>query len=218
MEVKLVVAQGSQAGQEVPIAGRKFFIGRAEDCHLRPHSDLISRHHCVILVEDAFVAVRDFGSKNGTFVNGKRITAEVELKPGDTLKVGQLEFKVLIDVGVGGKKLPKVHSVQEAAVRTAQPPRPQQKAPKDEMDISDWLNDDEGRPMSDTATMDPTQAMGRSGSGSESASAASPSRAEADEEPNREQEDVDSPPARPDANASSRDAAAKGLKHLFRRF
>jgi pSer/pThr/pTyr-binding forkhead associated (FHA) protein len=175
MEVKLVVAQGSQAGQEVPIPGRKFFIGRAEDCHLRPHSDLISRHHCVILVEDAFVAVRDFGSKNGTFVNGQRITSEVELKPGDNLKVGQLEFKVHMDVGVGGKKLPKVHSVQEAAVRTAQPPRPQ-KAAKDDMDVADWLSDDEAHPMSDTATMDPTQAMGKSRSTSENASAASPSR------------------------------------------
>ena len=214
MEVKLVVAQGSQAGQEVPIQGRKFFIGRAEDCHLRPHSDLISRHHCVILVEDAFVALRDFGSKNGTFVNGQRVTAEVELKPGDLLKVGQLEFKVHMDVGVGGKKLPKVHSVQEAAVRTAQPPR-QQKAPKDDMEISDWLSDEE-RPMSDTATMDPTQAMDRARSPSQSASGASPSREDAEEQPNTEEEGTDASSGRPEAN--SRDAATRGLKHLFRHF
>jgi len=214
MEVKLVVTQGSQAGQEVPVPGRKFFIGRAEDCHLRPHSDLISRHHCMILVEDGFIAVRDFGSKNGTFVNGQRITAEVELKPGDHLKVGQLEFELRADVAIGGKKLPKVHSVQEAAARTAQPPRPQKKA-KDDMDVSSWLEDDEASPTSDTATMDPTQTIEKSkqpASGN-----AAPERAA--EQPNREEESEEAPPAsRPDASVSSRDAAAKGLKHLFRHF
>ena len=50
MEVKLVVTNGRHAGREIPIKGPKFFIGRAEDCHLRPGSDLVSRHHCVILV------------------------------------------------------------------------------------------------------------------------------------------------------------------------
>ncbi len=73
MQVKLIVTQGKNAGQEVPVPGPKFFIGRAEDCDLRPQSDLISRHHCALLVEDGYVAVRDFGSKNGTFVNDQRV-------------------------------------------------------------------------------------------------------------------------------------------------
>jgi len=43
MDLKLKVLEGKNAGQEVPVTGKKFFIGRAEDCHLRPGSDLISR-------------------------------------------------------------------------------------------------------------------------------------------------------------------------------
>jgi pSer/pThr/pTyr-binding forkhead associated (FHA) protein len=73
MEVRLKVVGGKNAGHELILAGPKFFIGRAEDCQLRPKSDLVSRHHCVILVEEGFVAIRDFGSKNGTLINGQAV-------------------------------------------------------------------------------------------------------------------------------------------------
>ena len=51
MEVSLKVVVGANAGKELKVPGPKFFIGRAEDCHLRPKSDLISRHHCVLLID-----------------------------------------------------------------------------------------------------------------------------------------------------------------------
>jgi len=144
MDVKLVVANGKNAGQAIPIAGSKFFIGRAEDCHLRPHSDLVSRHHCVILVEDGYVAVRDFGSKNGTYVNDERVELERELKTGDRLTVGQLQFEIQIGVEVGGKKKPAVHTVQEAAARTVQTSVGVE--PQEDIDLSELLGDSETSP------------------------------------------------------------------------
>lgn len=135
MDVKLIVANGKHIGEKIPVSGPKFIVGRSEECQLRPRSDLISRHHCAIVVEDGYVAVRDFGSKNGTFVNGDRIRAEQELKNGDRLTIGQLEFLVELVVNVAGKKKPKVHSVQEAAARTVE------SAGDDELDLADWLND-----------------------------------------------------------------------------
>ncbi|MGE0606191.1 MAG: FHA domain-containing protein [Pirellulales bacterium] len=119
MELKLKVLVGNNAGQEVKIAGPKFFIGRAEDCHLRPRSDLISRHHCVIIVEESLVAVRDFGSKNGTLINGERVRSEQELKTGDKLKVGPLEFEAIVTQSAPAKKRPPVTSIKEAAERAA---------------------------------------------------------------------------------------------------
>ena len=104
MEVKLIVVHGKHAGQEIAIPIRKFFIGRAEDCNLRAHSDLVSRHHCVIVIEEGYVAVRDFQSKNGTFVNGQRITDETALKSGDRLKVGQIELEIQIAAAAAVKK------------------------------------------------------------------------------------------------------------------
>ena len=90
MEVRLKVQVGKNVGQELLVPGPKFFIGRAEDCQLRPRSDLISRHHCVLLVEEGFVAVRDFGSKNGTLVNGSEIPEGqvIPVHPGDLIHVG----------------------------------------------------------------------------------------------------------------------------------
>ena len=135
MDLKLKIVQGKNAGQEVAITGQKFLIGRAEDCHLRPGSDMISRHHCVIVVDQSYVAVRDFGSKNGTYVNNERVAGECELKSGDQLRVGPLEFEISIRQGeLGGKKKPPVHSAKEAAERTAagQP---------DEVDVAQFLDD-----------------------------------------------------------------------------
>ena len=76
MEVQLKVLIGKTAGQKIKVTGPKFFVGRSEDCDLRPRSDLISRHHCAFIVEDAFVALRNFGSKNGSLVNGERVVGE----------------------------------------------------------------------------------------------------------------------------------------------
>ena len=146
MEVKLFVLSGNNAGEEVPVAGPKFYIGRAEDCQLRPRSELVSRHHCVIIVEEAFVAIRDFGSKNGTLVNGEAVRGERELKSGDLLKVGELEFKIQLGVSIGGKKKPKVHSVQEAAARTVE------SSLDDDMDLDKWLSDTDTEPLEPTVT------------------------------------------------------------------
>jgi pSer/pThr/pTyr-binding forkhead associated (FHA) protein len=139
MEVRLKVLVGKSSGQELVVPGPKFFIGRAEDCQLRPRSDLISRHHCAVLVEDNFVAIRDFGSKNGTHVNGERVYGERELKAGDKLTIGPLEFEVNVFTGVSSKKRPKVESVKEAAARTAE------SSVMEQVDVSQWLTDKDQR-------------------------------------------------------------------------
>jgi pSer/pThr/pTyr-binding forkhead associated (FHA) protein len=148
MDLKLKVLEGKNAGQEIAVRGKKFFIGRAEDCHLRPGSDLISRHHCVLLVEDGYVGVRDFGSKNGTFVNDQRVVGERELKPGDRLAIGPLYFEVEIAHGLAGTKRPPVGDIKEAAARTAQV------ASKDPFDVSEWLSVEAEADTNSTVTAD----------------------------------------------------------------
>jgi len=131
--MKLIVLSGDKAGLEVPIAGPRFMIGRAEDCRLRPNSEMISRHHCAILLEDGAAVVRDFGSKNGTFVNDQRVEKQQELKTGDRLRVGPLEFEVRLPADMPANK-PQVDAAQTA--------------PDDaDLDISDWIG--EGVPAGD---------------------------------------------------------------------
>jgi predicted component of type VI protein secretion system len=130
------VVEGKNAGKEIPVHSKKFLIGRAEDCNLRPGSELISRHHCVLLVEDGYLGVRDFGSKNGTFVNQERIVGERELKAGDRLTIGPLQFEIQIAHGLAAKKRPPVSDIKEAAARTAQD------AAADPFDVTQWLSND----------------------------------------------------------------------------
>jgi predicted component of type VI protein secretion system len=129
MDVKLIVVGGKSAGREISVPGPQFLIGRDEECQLRPGSNLVSR-----------AVVRDFGSRNGTFVNDEPVRNERELKTGDHLKVGPLEFEVQLTVGVGGKKKPKVHSIGEAAARTVQSAAYH---PDEDMDIGRLFGEDE---------------------------------------------------------------------------
>ncbi len=140
MEVKLIVQNGKHAGRAIPVSAAKFSIGRAEDCQLRVQSSLISRKHCVILVEEGSASIEDCGSTNGTFLNDERLTERCELHSGDRLRVGMLGLEVQLAVSVEGKRKPKVHSVQEAAARTAA----SVPAVQEELDISGWLGETSG--------------------------------------------------------------------------
>lgn len=134
MELKLKVLGGKSAGQVLPIAPPQFKIGRGAGCHLRPRSDAVAEQQCVIELEPASVRVRDLAANGITTVNGEAVQGVRELKSGDQLKVGPLEFEVQLTTGMASKKAPKVQSVEEAASRLAT-------GRKKELDPSAWLDD-----------------------------------------------------------------------------
>ena len=96
VQLKLIVVGGARSGDEVHVSVPKFIIGRDRDCHLRCNSDVVSRHHCALVVEPNYIAVVDFSSKNGTFVDGERVVREQELHTGSLLAVGPLQFLVQV--------------------------------------------------------------------------------------------------------------------------
>jgi pSer/pThr/pTyr-binding forkhead associated (FHA) protein len=96
MKVQLIVVQGKPEGKTIPLLGPRFKIGRGETCHLRPNSEQVSREHAEFAVGKDGVTVNDLGSRNGTLVNGRAITAPQSLKNGDLVQVGPLTFAVAI--------------------------------------------------------------------------------------------------------------------------
>src|SRR5262249_42335965 len=96
MKVQLVVVRGKPEGKVIPLVGPKFKIGRGETCHLRPNSEQVSREHAEFTITGDAVMVSDLGSRNGTLVNGKALTAEYRLKDRDLVQVGPLTFAVSI--------------------------------------------------------------------------------------------------------------------------
>lgn len=143
MQVVLRVVGGKNDGREIKISVPRFIIGRGDTAHLRPSSDLVSREHCEILVGDGAVTVNDLESRNGTFVNGKQLEESHAAKSGDSLRIGRLQFEVVIDPVKASAKKPKVENVVEAASRTAN-----SKKVSLEDSITDWLmdGDDEDDP------------------------------------------------------------------------
>lgn len=94
---KLQKKQGGSAGLDVKIRGPNFVIGSGPDCSMYCKSRSVSLHHCEIQIGKKRVIVRDLQSEEGTFVNDDPVEKERVLEAGDILRVGRLEFEVVID-------------------------------------------------------------------------------------------------------------------------
>jgi predicted component of type VI protein secretion system len=98
MDARLKILTGPMSGQMIAMPAGKLIIGREDDCHLRSTSEFVSRHHCVLLLDEYTLRIRDLGSQNGTFVNGRRIgRGDLILLHGDAVSVGDLEFHIDCD-------------------------------------------------------------------------------------------------------------------------
>ena len=97
MEAQLRVISGPFAGETISIGDRKFIIGREQDCRFRPDSEFVSRHHCVLLLDEYTLRIRDLGSKNGTYVNGHRISGDMVLSHDDMISLGELTMQVNLE-------------------------------------------------------------------------------------------------------------------------
>jgi len=153
MQVMLKVLSGTHEGKIIPVKDEKFLIGRSDSCQLRPKSESISRKHCVIVQKDGRVLLLDLKSRNGTFINEKQLSPDKAkiLKTGDKMRCGQLEFEILIEVGIANSKQPEVQSIKEAAGRITEQSSLDS---KESIDISSWLAeaDQIDRPGTDLET------------------------------------------------------------------
>jgi pSer/pThr/pTyr-binding forkhead associated (FHA) protein len=104
MKISLVVAQGVHTGKVIPVTAAEFVIGRDPQCQLRPASPAVSKQHCALSARDGKVYLRDCGSTNGTFLNNEQIAGEREVKTGDRLRVGPLEFDLRIEAASPASK------------------------------------------------------------------------------------------------------------------
>ena len=85
----LVVLAGPRVGSLIRLDSAELNIGRSLRAELCLDDDGVSRHHARIRRDDDAVWVEDLESRNGTFVNGVRVTAPVKLEDGDKIHVGR---------------------------------------------------------------------------------------------------------------------------------
>ena len=93
---KLVVLSAGMTGRTQELKVERTTIGRVEDNTFQIAEPSVSSHHCEVLLRGNEVVVRDLNSTNGTFLNGEKI-AESVIKPGQILRLGQIEMRLETD-------------------------------------------------------------------------------------------------------------------------
>lgn len=95
---KLTFTDAHYAGRVYKLVLEKTTVGRGDQNTLVIHDSSLSSTHCEILVNGPEVIVRDLGSRNGTFVNGTRLTnQQSQVKSGQTVRFGSVEARLELD-------------------------------------------------------------------------------------------------------------------------
>ena len=223
MQVRLKVLEGSNAGKEFKIPTPKCLIGREEGCHIRSQNEAISRRHCVIITTENEVAVRDLKSRNGTYVNDEKVAEEAVLLSGDVLRVGPLQFELLIEHSVSKPKRPKVVDIKEAVARTAEGGAAASTSDID--DVTSWLDEADTAEKNRLTTapetrqfrLDDTTAPDGGEAGAQSPDTKTITVAPAAAKKPDKKPPGKLPPRPTTSKADSREAAADMLKKFFNR-
>ncbi len=90
----VAVLQPLKNHKPIAIDRAVILVGRGEDCDVVINgSKKISRKHCCLVHSDEVFLIRDLGSTNGVWVNGKRIDRESPMEDGDRVAIGDVKFR-----------------------------------------------------------------------------------------------------------------------------
>ncbi|MGN1030476.1 MAG: protein kinase, partial [Butyricicoccaceae bacterium] len=126
MKVKIEFTKGSLRGKSPIIyEGRNVItVGRSSSNHIRPTEDKVSRAHCVLDIDHRGVTLRDFGSLNGTYVDGKLLDKRPSsMTPEEARKREFKSVRLPMDcrVGLSSDFEMRIRIVQEKAGHPAVP-------------------------------------------------------------------------------------------------
>ena len=96
MDINLILLKKKGVPKSFELPSNVTVIGRRHNCDLCIPLMSVSKRHCQLNHDNGVLKIRDLGSRNGTHLNGKRID-EAVIKPGDSLKVGPLEFVLQVN-------------------------------------------------------------------------------------------------------------------------
>lgn len=107
----------------IPLEKAIVLIGRQADCDVSlTNSRKISRKHCCIAQVNNKFVIRDLGSTNGVFLNGRRIQKESTIAVGDDLVIGDVHFKMTDEIPSSAQ--PDIKSGNKQAANPQLPPIP----------------------------------------------------------------------------------------------
>jgi len=89
----VLISEGATGSISYPVNQTIILVGRDDEADWLLESRQVSRKHCILVDGGDHLTVRDLGSTNGTFINGKRIQAG-KARDGDLLSFGELNFRI----------------------------------------------------------------------------------------------------------------------------
>jgi len=99
LRIELFPAKEGDLALSVPVAQFPFVIGRGHESDLVVPDPMVSWQHALLQTDASRLLVRDLGSSNGTFLNGRRLFETAELADGDLLRVGPaVAFRVSVTI------------------------------------------------------------------------------------------------------------------------
>jgi hypothetical protein len=90
--LEVVAAMGLDPGTAFELAGGAT-MGRADGSDIPIDDPFASSVHARIFPRGQFMYIEDMGSTNGTYLNGRRLRAAERLKVGDTVRIGETEYR-----------------------------------------------------------------------------------------------------------------------------
>ncbi len=89
---QLVATAGPLKGMRFRVTEDGLLLGREDSCDVVIPDQSVSREHARLLLHNGTVWVQDAGSRNGVYVNQKRVVRHRPMGPGDALTIGNHEF------------------------------------------------------------------------------------------------------------------------------
>jgi pSer/pThr/pTyr-binding forkhead associated (FHA) protein len=86
---KLVITEGSNAGETVPLSGEAIMLGRGGDSTIRLDDDYVSTRHARFVTNGEEWFIEDMGSTNGTYIGNTRVTRATAITPGTAVRLGK---------------------------------------------------------------------------------------------------------------------------------
>lgn len=96
--MKFEISYPGGATHEVELPGTVAVLGRDPGCDIVLNDTKCSRRHATVEEGARGFVVRDSGSANGVYVNGRRVD-QAPLRPGDVVRLGDVQLKLLAEVG-----------------------------------------------------------------------------------------------------------------------
>lgn len=76
--------------REIALSEGENVLGRDPGAHVPIDHVSVSRHHARIVIDGSAARLEDLGSKNGTYVHGRRLDVPVALRDGDDIRLGSV--------------------------------------------------------------------------------------------------------------------------------